>query len=169
MWCNRIVALYQTAQHNSQEKKQAIKKAKNKLDHESKNISTTLTSLLALKQKKPDGYWLFSLQSSQQELSMLLQLLAPESGMISKGWGFIEEKIVPMLSKAAVDAKAEEYSRCLAVLAEELAALHEQEQQIENAPDAVEDEPDSTEDPPMDETNTPNAGPPAGLGYEDME
>jgi len=49
--------------------------------------------------------------------------------MISKGkqlmWGYIEEKIVPMLSQAAVDAKAEEYLRQLAALAEELAALQE--------------------------------------------
>ena len=79
------VALYQTAQHNSQLNQQAIKKSKDKLECESKNISTALTSLCALKRKKPDGYWLFSLQSSQQELSMLLQLLAPESRMISKG------------------------------------------------------------------------------------
>jgi len=143
------------------------KKAKDKLEHESENISTTLTSLMALKRKKPDGYWLFSLQSSQQELSMLLQLLAPESGMISKGkqlmWGYIEAKNVPMLFQAAVDAKAEEYSHCLAVLAEDLAALQEQEQELKNSLDAVEDEPDSTAEDPMDETNTPDAGPPAGL------
>ncbi len=84
--------------------------------------------------------------------------------MISKGkqrmWGYIEEKIVPMLLQAAVDAKAEEYSCRLAALAEELAALQEQEQELENSPDAVEDEPDSTAE---DETNTPDAGPPAGL------
>jgi len=161
------VALYQTAQCNSREKKQAIKKAKDKLDRESKNISTTLTSLSALKRKKPDGYWLFSPQSSQQELSMLLRLLAPESGMISKGkqlmWGYIEAKNVPMLFQAAVDAKAEEYSHCLAVLAEDLAALQEQEQELKNSPDAVEDEPDSTAEDAMDETSTPDAGPPAGI------
>ena len=96
---------------------------------------------------------------------MLLQLLAPESGMISKGkqlmWGYIEKKIVPMLLQAAVDAKAEEYLCCLAALAEELAALQEQEQQLKNTPAAVEDEPDSTD--PLDEMNRPNAGPPAGL------
>jgi len=46
---------------------------------------------------------------------------------------------------------------------EELAALQEQEQELKNSPDAVEDEPDSTAEDPMDETNTPDAGPPAGL------
>jgi len=44
---------------------------------------------------------------------MIVCLLAPESGMISKGkqdlWHYIEEKLVPMLSKAVVDAKGEEY------------------------------------------------------------
>jgi len=66
-----VAFLYQTAQAVHQLRKEAgNQKEKDKLDHESKqNISTTLTSLSALKQKKPDGYWLFlSLQSSQQEL-----------------------------------------------------------------------------------------------------
>ena len=145
--------MYQTAQRNDRLKKQEIKKAKDKLECESKTISTTLTSLSALKQKKPNGYWLFSLQSSQQELSMLLWLLDPESGMISKGkqdqWRYIEDKIIPMLSQAAVDAKAEEYSHRLAAIAEELAALQAQDQQLE---DPVEDTPASTDDP-LDETN----------------
>jgi len=84
---------------------------------------------------------------------MLLRLLDPESGMISKGkqdqWRYIEDKIIPMLLQAAVDAKAEEYSRRLAAIAEELAALQAQDQQLE---DPVEDTPASTDDP-LDETN----------------
>jgi len=44
-----------------------------------------LTSFAALKQKRPDLYWIFTLQSSQQELSMIIHLLALDSGMISKG------------------------------------------------------------------------------------
>jgi len=99
---------------------------------------------------------------------MLLWLLAPESGMISKGkqimWGFIKQKIVPMLLQAVVDAKAEEYSQHLAMIADELAALQEQEQQFENFPDlAVEDAPNSTD--PLDDMNEDGdgpAGPPAG-------
>ncbi len=71
---------------------------------------TTLTLLAVVKEKRPDAYWVFSLQSSQLKLSMLLQLLAPQSGMISKGkqamWHYIEENLLPMLSQAAVDAKA---------------------------------------------------------------
>jgi len=118
---------------------QAIKKAKDKLEHESKNITMTLTSLAALKQKRPDAYWVFSFQSSQLELSMLLCLLAPQSGMISKGkqvmWCYIEVKLLPMLSQAAVDAKGEEYEHRLTTVAEELAALEEEEQQLENSSD----------------------------------
>jgi len=70
---------------------------------------------------------------------MLLQLLAPQSSMISKGkqamWHYIEENLLPMLSQATVDAKSEEYVRCLDALAEELAALREKEQQLENSSD----------------------------------
>ncbi len=40
-----------------------------------------------------------------------------------------------MLSQAAVDAKSEEYAHHLDVLAEELAALREKEQQLENSSD----------------------------------
>ena len=63
-----------------------------------------------------------------------------------------------------MDAKAEEYSRRLATIADELAALQEQEQQLENFPDlAVEDTPNSTD--PLDDMNEDGdgpAGPPAG-------
>jgi len=139
-----LVALHQTSLVcNNQLNNIAIKKAKDKLGRESKNISTMLTSLAALKQKKPDLYWIFTPQSSQQELSMIIRLLAPDSGMISKGkqlmWNYIEAKLIPLLTKAAVDAKAEEYSRCLATVAAELAVLCEQEQQLaENTRDSVE-------------------------------
>jgi len=80
-----LVALHQTSLCDNRLSKIAIKKAKDKLGRESKNILTMLTSLVALKQKKPDLYWIFTLQSSQQELSMIICLLAPDSGMISKG------------------------------------------------------------------------------------
>jgi len=140
-----IVALHQTTQCNSQLNKQAIQNSINKLDKEKKNIMTTLTALVALKRKRLDAYWLFSMQSSQLELSMILHLLAPQSGFISKGkqamWHYIEDNLMPMLSQAAVDAKGEEYSRRLvtvteelAMATEELAALNEEEQQLEDPP-----------------------------------
>jgi len=122
---NGIITLHQTSQHNTRLTKQDATKAKDKLDCESKNISTTLTVLAALQWKKPDAYWVFSMASSQQELSMIVHLLAPESGMISKGkqdlWHYIEQKLVPMLSKAVVDAKGEEYTWRLAMVMAEFA------------------------------------------------
>jgi len=156
-----LVALQQTTQRNNHQSKQAIKKAKDKLERESKNIATTLTSLAALKQKKPEAYWVFSLQSSQQELSMILHLLAPDSGMISKGkqvmWKHIEDKLVPLLSQAAVDAKAEEYSRRLATVAAEIAVLCVQEQALEQDPsDRV-------------ETSADDSGEPSGLDEMDID
>jgi len=74
---------------------------------------------------------------------MIIRLLVSDSGMISKGkqvmWNYIEAKLIPLLSQAAVDARAEEYSRRLATVAAELAVLCEQEQQLaENTCDSVE-------------------------------
>jgi len=133
------MVLHQTAQRNNHLKQQELKTARGKLDRESKAISTTLTLLAALKQKKPDAYWVFSFASSQQEMTMILRLLAPDSGVISKGkqqqWQFIKENLAPMLSQAAVDAKGEEYARRLAAIATQLAALAEQEQDLDPAED----------------------------------
>jgi len=133
-----IIALHQTAQRNNRLNKESMKKAKDRLERESKLISMTLTAFAALKQKKPTAYWVFSLTSSQQDLSMILRLLALDSGVTSKGkqqqWKYIEENLSPMLSQAAVDAKAEEYIRHLATIAVELSALvDEQEDDLEPA------------------------------------
>jgi len=86
---------------------------------------------------------------------MLLRLLAPQSGMISKGkqamWRHVEDNLLPMLSQAAVDAKGEEYARRLATVAVQIAALQEQEQQLENLPvETTED--DGSPDNPSDDT-----------------
>jgi len=80
-----IVALHQTTQQNNHLNKESMKKAKDKLERESKHISMTLNTFAALKEKKPTAYCIFSLSSSQQDLSMVLHSLAPDSGMISKG------------------------------------------------------------------------------------
>jgi len=49
---------------------------------------------------------------------MVLHLLALDSRMINKGkqwqWQYIEENLSPILSQAAVDAKAKEYMQHLA-------------------------------------------------------
>jgi len=128
---NGLVALYQTERRNNRLSKQALQQERTKLNRESKNIVTTLTLLAALTQKKPDSYWVFLIASSQQEMTMILCLLAPDCRMISKGkqeqWQHIQEKLVPMLSQAVVDAKGEDYSRRLAAITAELAALVEEE------------------------------------------
>jgi len=56
-----IVALHQTTQQNNHLNKESMKKAKDKLERESKHISMTLTAFAALKEKKPTVYWVFSL------------------------------------------------------------------------------------------------------------
>jgi len=80
---------------------------------------------------------------------MIVCLLAPESGMISKGkqdlWHYIEEKLVPMLSKAVVDAKGEEYMWHLATVTAELMTVNGQEEALENAWDTVENADESVE------------------------
>ena len=74
---------------------------------------------------------------------MVLHLLAPDSGMISKGkqeqWQYIEEKLSPILLQAAVDAKTEENILHLATIVAELATLVEQEQDLEDAVNTAED------------------------------
>jgi len=74
---------------------------------------------------------------------MILHLLAPDSGMISKGkqeqWQYIEEKLSPILLQAAVDAKTEENILHLATIVAELATLVEQEQDLEDAVNTAED------------------------------
>ena len=89
-----------------------------------------------------------------------MHLLAPDSGMISKGkqvmWKHIEDKLVPLLSQAAVDAKAEEYSHRLAAVAAEIAALCVQEQALKQDPsDCV-------------ETSADDSGEPSGLDEMDI-
>jgi len=124
-----------------------------KLERERK---TTLTSLAALKKNRLDAYWVFTLQSSQLETSMLLCLLASQSSMISKGkqvmWHYVEDNLLSMLSQAAVDTKGKEYAHCLATvvveIAVKIAALQEQEQQLEDLPVECTTEDDSSPDDP---------------------
>jgi len=61
---------------------------------------------------------------------MILHLLAPDSGMINKSkqewWQYIEEKLSPILSQTAVNAKVEEYTWYMNIVAVELATLVKQ-------------------------------------------
>ena len=98
---------------------------------------------------------------------MILRLLAPESGVLSKGkqeqWRFIEENLAPMLSQAAVDAKGEEYTRRLGTIAAKLAALDADEQSLEDLPtDAVETTTNESRGPAQNNLDLPAASLPAG-------
>jgi len=63
---------------------------------------------------------------------MILHLLSPESGMLSKRkqeqWHFIEGNPAPMLFQSADGAKGKEYMCHLAAIAMENAALDKHEQ-----------------------------------------
>jgi len=92
---------------------------------------------------------------------MNFHLLAPDRGMISKGkqvmWKYIADKLVPLLSQAAVDAKAEEYSSHLATVVAEIAALCVLEQALKEGPsDHV-------------ETSADDSGEPSGLDEMDID
>jgi len=94
---------------------------------------------------------------------MILCLLAPDCGMISKGkqdqWRYIEEFLSPILSQAAVNAKAEEDLQRLATIAGELATLVQQEQE-QDPEDAIEN---TADDRPEQNDEEPAGQPDAGL------
>jgi len=67
-----------------------------------------------------------------------------------------------MLSQVAVDAKGEEYTRCLATIAAELAALDDNKQSLEDLPtDAVENTANESSGPTQNNLDLPAAGLPA--------
>ena len=83
---------------------------------------------------------------------MILRLLAPDSGVISKSkqeqWRYIEDKLSPIISQAAVDAKAEEYTWRVATIAAELATLIKQEQDAAGLAEESCDQPENNEEQP---------------------
>jgi hypothetical protein len=76
-----------------------------------------------------DEYWEVNANSAQDVLVLMLRMFLPTGGVLSKPratqWGVIEEKILPCLSKAAMDAKQQEYERRMATIVGELAELTE--------------------------------------------
>jgi len=76
---------------------------------------------------------------------MSLQLLDLNSGMFNKGkqewWQYIEEKHVPMLLQAVIDAKGEDYAQCLlAMIDVDLASLIKAKQDLKNSSDTINQE-----------------------------
>jgi len=62
--------------------------------------------------------------TSQADLLLLLRIFAPDCGLFTKRkneqWKYVEEQLLNILSKAAVDAKEEQFTRRRVVLQEQL-------------------------------------------------
>jgi hypothetical protein len=74
-----------------------------------------------------DQYWDVNANCAQDILVLMLRMFLPTCGVLSKSraiqWGVIKENILPVLSKAAMDAKQQEYLRRLDTIRGELAEL----------------------------------------------
>ncbi len=74
-----------------------------------------------------DQYWDVFANSSQDILVLMLRMFLPTCGVLSKAraiqWDVVKNKILPLLSKAAMDAKQQEYARRLATIKRELAVI----------------------------------------------
>jgi hypothetical protein len=88
-----------------------------------------LTSSDAHKVANPDSYWIVNEASPQALFVTLLRLFAPACGILSKSkeqqWPVMQKKIMPLVSRTAIDAKEEEYRRRLTVIDCELTTCTE--------------------------------------------
>jgi hypothetical protein len=83
---------------------------------------------MRIRPKAPlDQYWDVCATSAQDILVLMLRMFVPTCGVLSKAraiqWDVIEKDVVPRLSKAAVDAKEQEYHRRMLTIEGELAEL----------------------------------------------
>jgi len=101
-----------------------MKKQVDGLKHELKTIKTILSALTICKNRNPQSYWTVDQSTSQVDLILLLHIFAPDCGLFTKcknkQWKYVEEHLLQMLSKAAVDAKEEQFTWWHAVLQEQL-------------------------------------------------
>jgi hypothetical protein len=74
-----------------------------------------------------DQYWDVRENSAQDILVLMLRMFLPTCGVLSKArviqWGVVEKDVLPRLSKAAVDAKEQEYHWRMLTIEGELAKL----------------------------------------------
>jgi hypothetical protein len=74
-----------------------------------------------------ERYWDVRANSAQDILVLMLRMFLPACGVLSKSraiqWSVVEKEVLPRLSKAAVDAKEQEYHRRLDTIEGELAEL----------------------------------------------
>ena len=74
-----------------------------------------------------EQYWDCGTTNPQEILVLMLWMFRPTCGVLSKAWAIhwvvVEREVLPRLSRAAVDAKEQEYRRRMAVIKGELAEL----------------------------------------------
>jgi len=119
-----ITALHQTTKRDDRQNQLALKKTIDGLNCEIKQVETVLTGLAARKTKNPQSYWTADESCSQADLCLFLRMFSPDCGLFTKRkndqWRFIQEQLLQVLSKAAVDAKEEEFSWRRAALQEQM-------------------------------------------------
>jgi len=119
-----ITALHQTTKRDKCQNQVAMKKQIDGLKHALKIIETILSALTIRKNRNPQSYWTADQSTSQADLILLLRIFAPDCGLFTKRkneqWKYVEEQLLQILSKAAVDAKEEQFTRHRAVLQEQL-------------------------------------------------
>jgi len=101
-----------------------MKKQIDGLKCELKTIETILSALTICKNRNPQSYWTADQSTLQADLILLLHIFAPDCGLFTKHkneqWKYVEEQLLNILSKAAVDAKEEQFTRRRVVLQEQL-------------------------------------------------
>jgi len=119
-----ITALHQTAKRDERQNQLALKKTIDSVTREIKQVETVLTGLTTQKNKKPQSYWTADESTSQADLCLFLRMFSPACGLFTKRkneqWKFVQEQLSQVISKAAVDAKEEEFSRRRAALQKQL-------------------------------------------------
>ena len=151
-----ITALHQTAKRDERQNQIVLKKTIDSLKHKLKQVETVLTGLTTHKNKNPQLYWTADELMLQADICLFLQMFSPDCGLFTKHkndqWRFVQEQILPVLSKSAVDAKEEEFLRRRTM-------LQEQQDKLERGPEAEDDDNQDEEEPePAGRVIPDNAG-----------
>jgi len=124
-----ITALHQTTRRDERQNQDTIKRMIDTLKRELKQVETVLAALTTRKNKFPQSYWTVDQSTSQTDLCLFLRMFSPECGLFTKRkneqWKFVEDNILQVLSKAAVDAMDEKFTQCRAALQEQLEEAQE--------------------------------------------
>jgi len=143
---NGITALHQTTKRDERQNQVTTKKKIDSLKREMKQVEAVLAALTTHKNKFPQSYWTIDQSTSQADLCLFLCMFSPDCGLFTKckneQWKFVEENVLQVLSKAAVDAMDEQFTRRRATLQEQL-----DEAQRDPLAEDEDDEDENDEDP----------------------